>query len=55
MNAGTIVALLIVAAVIGGTIFAIVRQKKKGQGACGCSGTCSFCGAKGKYNSEDDD
>ena len=48
MNAGTIVALIIVAAVIGGAIFGIIRQKKKGQGSCGCG--CSSCAAKGKCN-----
>lgn len=44
-NWGTLVAIGVVALLIAGAIFALVRDKKRGKCSCGCN--CSACAMKG--------
>ena len=41
-NVANIIAGVLVIAVLGGVIYSMVRNKKRGKSACGCSG-CSGC------------
>lgn len=41
MNPGTIAVLLIVALIIGGIIFSMIRNKKNDKSSCGCG--CKGC------------
>ena len=43
MSLGTILILLLLLAVIAGSIYTIYRDKKKG--SCTCGGSCEQCGA----------
>ena len=49
-NIGTIIVLIVLAAVIGAAVFAVVRDKKRGKSFFGgsCSGGCGNCPMHGK-------
>ncbi len=51
-NLGTIVVLLIVAAVIALAARSIIRQKKQGKSSCGCG--CASCPMSGACHREDE-
>ena len=40
-NLGTIIVLMILAAVVAGIVYSMVKNRKKGKSSCGCN--CSCC------------
>ena len=46
MNAGEIIAIVIVAFFVILAVALMIRNRKKGKKCCGCSGDCSCCGCK---------
>ena len=51
-NLATIITLLIVLALVGGSIAILVRNKKKGRTSCGCG--CANCPMAGKCHQKTD-
>ena len=49
-NIGTIVVVLILAAVVGLVIFKMIKNKKEGKSSCGCG--CSDCAMKGECHTK---
>ncbi len=45
-NVGTILITLLIVLIVGGIIFSMIRNKRKGRSTCGCG--CANCAMAGK-------